>query len=69
MTYPRVEWREDKQNLGRSYPISAKIIVRRFDGRMAFAPEGQADRSQARSAGESVPQKIRPGGYGPIERS
>src|SRR5580700_10134665 len=31
-------------------PISAKIIVRRFDGRMAFVPEGQADRNQARSA-------------------
>jgi hypothetical protein len=28
-------------------PISAKIIVRRFDGRMAFVPEGQADRGQA----------------------
>jgi hypothetical protein len=31
-------------------PISAKIIVRRFDGRMAFVPEGQHDSSQARSA-------------------
>jgi hypothetical protein len=30
--------------------LSAKIIVRRFDGRMAFVPEGQADTSQARSA-------------------
>jgi len=30
--------------------ISAKIIVWRFDGRMAFVPEGQADSSQARSA-------------------
>jgi hypothetical protein len=29
---------------------SAKIIVWRFDGRMAFVPEGQADSSQARSA-------------------
>ena len=31
-------------------PISAKIIVSRFDRRMAFVPEGQAERSQARSA-------------------
>ena len=38
----------------------------RFDGRMAFVPEGQADRSLARSAWESVPQKIRPVGYGLI---
>jgi hypothetical protein len=30
-------------------PISAKIILRRFDGRMAFVREGRADRSQARS--------------------
>src|SRR5258705_3162003 len=30
--------------------ISAKIIVSRFDRRMAFVPEGQADRSQARNA-------------------
>jgi hypothetical protein len=32
------------------FPSSAKIIVWRFDGRMAFVPEGQADSSQARSA-------------------
>jgi hypothetical protein len=31
-------------------PISAKIILRRFDERMAFVQEGQADSSQARSA-------------------
>jgi hypothetical protein len=31
-------------------PTSVKIIVWRFDGRKAFVPEGQADRSQARSA-------------------
>ena len=31
-------------------PISAKIIVKRLDGRMAFVPEGQHDSSQARSA-------------------
>jgi hypothetical protein len=30
--------------------MSVKIIPRRFDGRMAFVPEGQADSSQARSA-------------------
>jgi hypothetical protein len=31
-------------------PMSAKIIVRRFDRRMAFVSEGQADSSQARNA-------------------
>ena len=31
-------------------PISAKILVRHFDRRMAFVPEGQPDSSQARSA-------------------
>ena len=30
--------------------ISAKIIARGFEGRMAFVPEGQADSSQARTA-------------------
>ena len=30
--------------------MSAKIIVGRFDERMAFVPERQVDRSQARSA-------------------
>jgi len=30
--------------------IGAKILVRRYDERMAFVPEGQADSSQARSA-------------------
>jgi len=30
--------------------IRVKIIARRFDGRMVFVPEGQHDRSQARSA-------------------
>ena len=38
---------------------SAKIIVWRFDGRMAFVPEGQADSSQARSAWVGM-QKPRP---------
>jgi hypothetical protein len=31
-------------------------------GRMAFVPEGQADRSQARSAWVSVAESARPGG-------
>jgi hypothetical protein len=35
-------------------------------GGMVFVLEGQADRSQARSAWESVPQKNRPVGYGII---
>ena len=33
---------------------------------MYFVPEGQHDRSQARSAWDSAPQKIRPVGYGMI---
>ena len=45
---------------------SAKIIVRRFDGRMAFVPEGRCDRSLARSAWESATQKSRPVGCGVI---
>src|ERR1700722_13750145 len=45
---------------------SAKIIVRRFNGRMAFVPEGRCDRSLARSAWESATQKSRPVGYGVI---
>ena len=32
----------------------SKILVRRFDRRMAFVPEGQADSSQARSAWEAM---------------
>jgi hypothetical protein len=38
-------------------------------GWMAFVPEGQADRSQARCAWESVPREHRPVGYGMIGRS
>ena len=34
-----------------------------------FVPKGHADRSQARSARESVPRKNRPVGYGMIGRS
>jgi len=40
--------------------ISAKIIVRHFERRMAFVPEGQADSSQARS--ECDAERSRPGG-------
>jgi hypothetical protein len=36
---------------------------------MAFVPEGQHDRSQARSAWDSAPQKNRPVGYGMIGRA
>jgi hypothetical protein len=42
--------------------MSAKIIVRRFDGRTAFVPEGQPDSSQARSAWEAMQSGSRPGG-------
>jgi len=35
-------------------PISAKILVWRFDRRMAFVPEGRHDSSQARSASVMV---------------
>src|ERR1700736_3557163 len=35
---------------------------------MYFVPEGQHDRSQARSAWDSAPQKSRPVGYGMIRR-
>jgi hypothetical protein len=39
------------KNLAQNFnPINAEIMVWLFDGRMAFVPEGQADRSQARSA-------------------
>jgi hypothetical protein len=43
-------------------PISAKIIVRRFDRRMASVPEGQADSSQARSTWVAMQRGPRPGG-------
>jgi hypothetical protein len=33
---------------------------------MYFVPEGQSDRSQARSAWEDAPRKNRPVGYGMI---
>jgi hypothetical protein len=48
-------------------PISAKIIVRRYNGPMTFVTEGQVDCSQARSAWDSaIPQQSRPVGYGLI---
>ena len=56
----RSAWRPE--GLLRVYPISAKINVWRFDGRMAFVPEGQADSSQARSAWGSDAEWPRPGG-------
>jgi hypothetical protein len=51
----RVEFRRQGAG-GRSsgfQPISAKIIVRRFDGGMVFVPEGQHDSSQARFGADS----------------
>jgi hypothetical protein len=47
-------------------PISRTVISRPSSGRIAFVPEGQGDRSLARSAWESPPQKSRPVGYGLI---
>jgi hypothetical protein len=41
-------------------------FAKRFDGRMAFVPEGRCDRSLARSAWDSATQKSRPVGYGLI---
>jgi hypothetical protein len=40
--------------------------MRVFDGRMAFVPEGQADRSLARSAWVNATPQSRPVGYGVI---
>jgi hypothetical protein len=40
--------------------------ARRFDGRMVFVLEGQADRSLARSAWVSATPKSRPVGHGLI---
>jgi hypothetical protein len=42
--------------------LGAKIIVRRFDGPMAFVPEGQTDRSPARSAWVTMQRDSRPEG-------
>ena len=50
-----------------SASVSASASVRwRLDGRMAFVPEGQADRSLARSAWSTPPHTGRPVGYGVI---
>jgi hypothetical protein len=40
--------------------------MRIFERRMAFVPEGQADRSLARSAWDDATPKSRPVGYGVI---
>jgi hypothetical protein len=60
----------------RGYRIQPRVSThkrrdnaRRFDGRMAFVPEGQHDRSQARSAWDRDPRKNRPVGYGMTARS
>jgi hypothetical protein len=44
------------------YPRSAKIIVRRLDGRMDFVPEGQHDSSQARNAWNREENSLVPAG-------
>jgi hypothetical protein len=43
-------------------PHKRYFNARPFDGRMAFVPEGQADRSQARSAWAAMQRGPRPGG-------
>jgi hypothetical protein len=43
-----------------------RLLNEASPGRMAFVPEGQCDRSLARSAWEWPPQKTRPVGYGLI---
>jgi hypothetical protein len=42
--------------------LSAKIIVRRFDRRKVFVPEGLRDSSQARSAWVAMQRDSRPRG-------
>src|SRR6202041_2308484 len=51
-----------QKSIAQGFPISAKIIVRRFDGRMAFVPEGQHDSSQARSAWNHEENSLVPAG-------
>jgi hypothetical protein len=46
--------------------VGVSPVLRVFDGRMAFVPEGQADRSLARSAWDHATPKSRPVGYGVI---
>jgi|ERR1700734_2596835 hypothetical protein len=62
------EWREFARGTAKCRRRVSEGAARRFDGRMVFVPEGQHDRSQARSAWESVPPKNRPVGYGMIGR-
>jgi hypothetical protein len=58
---------EGLNNLAQGFnPISANLM-KTSTGRMYFVPEGQHDRSQARSAWESVPQMYRPVGHVMIE--
>jgi hypothetical protein len=52
-----------------SYPISVHLIKAPTTAECIFVPEGQHDRSQARSAWKSVPQMYRPVGHGMIGRS
>ena len=47
-------------------PHGERVKMRVFDGLVAFVPEGQADRSQARSAWDNATPKSRPVGYGVI---
>jgi hypothetical protein len=47
-------------------PQRRQLNDRTFDGQMAFVPEGQHDRSQARSAWASGHRENRPVGYGMI---
>jgi hypothetical protein len=51
--------------LTRVYPISANVSIA-LAGRMVCFPEGQLDRSQARSAWDNATPKSRPVGYGVI---
>jgi hypothetical protein len=53
---PEAEGAAGLRRLGFDH-INAKIIVRRFRVRMTFVPEGQADRSQARSAWDNATPK------------
>jgi hypothetical protein len=58
-----------RNNTDRSQARSASEVCEALRWAMAFVPEGQADRSLARSAWKSVPRKNRPVGYGMIGRS
>jgi hypothetical protein len=60
---------EGLNNLAQAFNLISANLVKASTGRMYFVPEGQHDRSQARSAWESVPQMYRPVGHGMIGRS